>query len=205
MLTQTTRSKMNYLVIALNAAVQKTVKRSFSANVEFANFDRFFTELVSGYCVEGNSEPAPERIGLLLYEPGSNSFMTPPDNMMSQDDRPTFQASPGLVMKGTLNGHINELLDDELKERPQWRGIWSSTGRDPSIDDVNATAEQKAIGVTPNLIPDGFNTAFQLNPMGHNMAANLIPRIVVNGWAKVFNMEWYSELVETDGACPAQT
>lgn len=203
-LKQDKRKKMNELVLNMNKALSEAVGRA-GDSVTFVDYDKYYVDGEGRFCEDDFKETSPNRYGLLFYEWNTDDSADETDGLTATDVGSAGSFEPSLVMNGTFEAAINDWARKTLEKNPDWaKGVANAQGAALSIDSVQATDEQKAIGYSSSIVPDSYGRVFHPRPNGHALIANLVLYHVSANYAKRINQDWPQEEV-AEGTCSAGT
>lgn len=194
---------MNELVVNMNKALSDAVGRA-GDGVTFVDYDKYYQLSRGRFCEDKYKETEPNRYGLLFYEWNTDDNAEVTDGQTaSAAAQESGSFTPSLVMNGTFEGAINEYVRKAIEKDPSLADhAAKAQGSAPDVNSVQATDEQKAIGFSSNLVPDGYGRVFHPRPNGHAMIANLVLDHVSRNYAKRINQDWPAEEITSD-TCPA--
>lgn len=187
----------------MNKALNDAVTRA-GDGVTFVDYDKYNVQGRGRFCEDAYKETNPNRYGLNFYEWNTDDSADETDGLTASSSDSAGSFEPSLVMNGTFEAAINDWVRETLAKNPDWaKDVANAQGAAPSIDSVQATDEQKAIGYSSSVVPDSYGRVFHPRPNGHAMIANLVLYHVSENYAKRINQKWSEEELTKD-TCSAK-
>jgi len=189
-LTLARRTIMNDMVDQVNQKIRDAVLKA-GEHVVFVDWDWTFAQAKGRFCEDGfETEPAPEREGLLFYE----------WNTLDDGEDSRLVERPGdPVPSDSFEGDIGKWALETLLRHPDYDEFGPSGSKTVHLSSelmLQEVAKQSQIGIQMGFddlvfwfLPDSWKRVFHPRAMGHHIIASMILREMEVERAKMLGLE----------------